>query len=74
MEPHEVYALRTGGGLVQLRPVKESDREALLALHARASDESIYYRFFSVGRHAADVRPWWHLSAATWSEWPATSR
>ena len=55
MEPHEVYALRTGGGLVQLRPVKESDREALLALHARASDESIYYRFFSVGRHAADV-------------------
>jgi acyl-CoA synthetase (NDP forming)/RimJ/RimL family protein N-acetyltransferase len=52
---HEVDALGTHGGLVHLRPVQESDREALLALHARASNESIYYRFFTVSRHAADV-------------------
>jgi acyl-CoA synthetase (NDP forming)/RimJ/RimL family protein N-acetyltransferase len=55
MDVPEVYALRTSGGLVHLRPVKESDREALLGLHTRASDESIYYRFFTVGRHAADA-------------------
>jgi acetyl coenzyme A synthetase (ADP forming)-like protein len=55
MELHEVDALRSDGGLVHLRPVKENDREGLLRLHARASDESIYYRFFTVSRHAADA-------------------
>jgi acyl-CoA synthetase (NDP forming)/RimJ/RimL family protein N-acetyltransferase len=55
MERHGVDALLTHGGLVHLRPVNESDREALLRLHARASDDSIYYRFFTASRHAADV-------------------
>ena len=50
----ELDAVRTDGGLIHLRPVRESDRDALQDLNKRASDRSIYLRFFSLSRYAAD--------------------
>jgi aminoglycoside phosphotransferase family enzyme/predicted kinase/RimJ/RimL family protein N-acetyltransferase len=38
------------GGRVRLRPVREQDSEALVALHGRLSDESVYLRYFSPHR------------------------
>jgi acetyl coenzyme A synthetase (ADP forming)-like protein len=35
------------GGTVHLRPIRPEDGDALLALHGRLSDESVYFRFFS---------------------------
>jgi L-amino acid N-acyltransferase YncA len=35
------------GGRVQVRPIRESDAPALVALHGRLSDESVYLRYFS---------------------------
>ena len=35
------------GGTVHVRPVRPSDADALVAMHARLSPESIYFRFFS---------------------------
>ena len=35
------------GGVVQLRPIQASDAPALVALHGRLSDESVYLRYFS---------------------------
>lgn len=52
---HEIDAVRSDGGLVHMRPVRDTDRDGLLALNARVSEDSIYRRFFTVSRHAADV-------------------
>ncbi|MEJ7772332.1 MAG: GNAT family N-acetyltransferase [Geodermatophilaceae bacterium] len=49
-----VYAVRADGGLVQIRPARPDDREALIRLNARSSDRSLYLRFFAVNRPAAD--------------------
>ena len=35
------------GGSVRVRPIRESDAPALVALHGRLSDESVYLRYFS---------------------------
>src|SRR3954453_7864703 len=35
------------GATVHVRPIRPSDAEALVAMHARLSPESIYFRFFS---------------------------
>lgn len=51
----EYDAVRTDGGLVHIRPAVPADEAALIALDHRASDRSIYYRFFTVSRHAADT-------------------
>jgi acetyl coenzyme A synthetase (ADP forming)-like protein len=37
----------TDGGTVRIRPVRDDDEVAVLALYERLSDESIYLRFFS---------------------------
>ncbi len=49
-----VYAVRADGGLVQIRPAEAADRVALQELNARSSDRSLYMRFFSGNRRAAD--------------------
>ena len=51
--PTPVFVLLSDGRSVEVRPVDRADRAELLALHARASDESIYRRFFSTNRDAA---------------------
>ncbi|HEX4727406.1 MAG TPA: hypothetical protein VH298_06385, partial [Jatrophihabitans sp.] len=48
------HALLIDGRVVRIRGVLPTDREALLALNARASDRSIYLRFFTASRHTAD--------------------
>jgi acyl-CoA synthetase (NDP forming)/GNAT superfamily N-acetyltransferase len=50
-----VDAVRADGGLVHIRPVRVTDRAALRALNANASDRAIYLRFFSANRGTADV-------------------
>jgi predicted CoA-binding protein/GNAT superfamily N-acetyltransferase len=35
------------GGTVHVRPIRPSDRARLVAMHARLSPQSIYYRYFS---------------------------
>jgi acyl-CoA synthetase (NDP forming)/RimJ/RimL family protein N-acetyltransferase len=47
-------ALRSDGGLVQLRPACAEDADALHALDRQASDRSIHYRFFSLSRSVAE--------------------
>jgi acyl-CoA synthetase (NDP forming)/GNAT superfamily N-acetyltransferase len=49
-----VDAIRADGGLVHIRPITAEDRASLGELHARVSDRSIYLRFFSMDRRAAD--------------------
>lgn len=49
-----IYAIRTDGGLVQIRAAQPSDRPGLLRLNERSSDRSLYLRFFAVNRPAAD--------------------
>jgi acyl-CoA synthetase (NDP forming)/RimJ/RimL family protein N-acetyltransferase len=48
------HALLTDGRAVRIRAVRAADRAALLALNAASSDRSIYLRFFTVSRQAAD--------------------
>ena len=48
-----VFVLLSDGRSIEVRPVGRADHAQLLALHARASDESIYRRFFSTNRDAA---------------------
>ena len=55
MVANEVDAVRADGGLVHIRPIQDGDHDGLLALNARASDQSIFNRFFSLSRHAADI-------------------
>lgn len=52
--PIDTYALRTNGGMVRIRSAGPTDRDALVALNAAASDRSLYLRFFAVNRLAAD--------------------
>src|SRR6266496_1841103 len=54
MQGNHIDAVRADGGLVHIRPVGSDDRKALLALNERVSDQSIFYRFFTLSRHAAD--------------------
>lgn len=49
-----VDAIRTDGGLVHIRTVVADDAPRIRALHARASDRSIFLRFFSVSRATAE--------------------
>src|SRR5690242_9155906 len=53
LELPTVDAVRADGGLVQLRLTRPDDLEALRALHAAASDHTLYLRFFSPSRRAA---------------------
>ena len=43
-------ALAADGRIVGIRPVTERDRDGLLRLYGRASDQSLYLRFFAHGR------------------------
>jgi acyl-CoA synthetase (NDP forming) len=42
--------LAADGGIVRIRPAAAADREALLDLYGRTSDENLYRRFFYHGR------------------------
>src|SRR5690348_754251 len=48
-----VDAVRADGGLVQLRLSRPDDLDALRALHAAASEHTLYLRFFTPSRAAA---------------------
>jgi GNAT superfamily N-acetyltransferase len=48
-----VDAVRADGGLVHIRTATPDDLTALTELHDRASDRSLYLRFFSAGRECA---------------------
>ncbi|MFC1852056.1 GNAT family N-acetyltransferase [candidate division CSSED10-310 bacterium] len=47
--PHEIQTKQTfkNGLIVNFRPIKPSDEEAMRTLFYRFSDESVYYRYFS---------------------------
>jgi succinyl-CoA synthetase alpha subunit len=49
-----VDSVRADGGLVHIRPVTAEDGDGIRALHGRASDRSIYLRFFTVSRATAE--------------------
>ncbi|HEU5034583.1 MAG TPA: GNAT family N-acetyltransferase [Mycobacteriales bacterium] len=42
----EADVVLADGGTVHLRPIRPDDADALVALHARLSDQTRYYRFF----------------------------
>ena len=46
--------LTTDGAVARLRPVAAYDGDALRALHDRASDEDVRFRFFSANRRSGD--------------------
>ncbi|WAX57636.1 GNAT family N-acetyltransferase [Jatrophihabitans cynanchi] len=48
-----VDAVRADGALVHIRTAMPEDLEGLTELHDRASDRSLYLRFFSAGRECA---------------------
>ncbi|MDT4914983.1 MAG: hypothetical protein QOC66_4111 [Pseudonocardiales bacterium] len=54
VENDGVDAIRADGGLVHIRAVSGGDGDGIRALHERASDRSIYLRFFSVSRATAE--------------------
>lgn len=54
MPNREIDAVRTDGGVVHIRPLEPTDRDALRALNARVSDSTLHFRFFSLSRHTAD--------------------
>jgi acetyl coenzyme A synthetase (ADP forming)-like protein len=43
----ECDVVLSDGGTVHLRPIRDTDADALLGLHSRLSEESLYLRFFS---------------------------
>ena len=47
--------LTTDGAVARLRPVTAYDGDALRALHDRASDEDVRFRFFSANRRSGDT-------------------
>lgn len=57
-------ALLADGRVVRLRTLRPEDRDAVQALHARACDESVRLRFFSVRRDLAGTYAE-HLTTAT---------
>ena len=48
-------AVLSDGSLVHIRPPVTGDRAALLALHARLSERSSYFRYFSLSRQAGEA-------------------
>jgi acyl-CoA synthetase (NDP forming)/GNAT superfamily N-acetyltransferase len=50
----DVDALRSGGGIVHIRDLGPADLAEVRAVHRRASDRSIYLRFFSPNRTSAE--------------------
>ncbi|HSY16344.1 MAG TPA: GNAT family N-acetyltransferase [Jatrophihabitantaceae bacterium] len=48
-------ALRVDGRSIHIRPLGPDDRPALLELDRRASDRSLYFRFFCATRYSADA-------------------
>ena len=48
----DIDAVRADGGMVRIRPMRAADKAALDALIERASDRSIYLRFFAMSRTA----------------------
>ena len=51
---NQADVLLTDGSVAVIRSLGPDDHPAVRALHARASDESLFRRFFSVGRASAD--------------------
>jgi GNAT superfamily N-acetyltransferase len=54
MQADSVDAVRSDGGLVNIRSVRADDLPALRELHRRASDQSMYLRYFGLNREAGD--------------------
>jgi acyl-CoA synthetase (NDP forming)/GNAT superfamily N-acetyltransferase len=54
IESDAVDAVRTDGGLIRIRSITPDDAAGIRALHAAASDRSLYLRFFSVSRVTAE--------------------
>ncbi len=48
------YALLTDGGMVEVRPARRQDFEAVRAMHAALSPDNMYLRFFSMSPAAAE--------------------
>ena len=44
------------GGTAHLRPIRPDDADRLRRFHARLSDETIYFRFFSLLRELSPTR------------------
>ena len=42
------------GGTAHLRPIRPDDADRLRRFHSRLSDETIYFRFFSLYRELSD--------------------
>jgi acyl-CoA synthetase (NDP forming)/GNAT superfamily N-acetyltransferase len=55
LERRAADVLLADGRVAVIRSLDERDQPAVRALHDRASDESLFRRFFSVGRAAADA-------------------
>ncbi len=55
MDLDGVDAVRADGGLVHIRTVTPDDAAGIRLLHDRASDRSIFLRFFSVSRATAEA-------------------
>jgi len=53
--PVTTAVLLANGASLMVRPLVASDHDDLIALHRRASDTSIYKRFFSCNRSSADT-------------------
>ena len=53
--PAAAAVLLANGATVVVRPLAPDDHDDLIALHRRASDTSIYTRFFSCNRASADT-------------------
>lgn len=50
----DVDTLASDGRIVHIRDVRPGDRAELVALNSRSSDRSIYFRYFSLNREAAE--------------------
>lgn len=50
----DFHAVLTNGDMVHIRPPRTADRAKLLALHERLSEQSAYFRYFSLSRHAGE--------------------
>jgi GNAT superfamily N-acetyltransferase len=42
------------GRVIRIRPLEAQDHDALIAMNSRSSDRSLYRRFFTANRNAAD--------------------
>ena len=51
--PQAIYALLTDGSTIGIRPALAGDAEAVRAMHAALSPDSLYLRFFSMSPNAA---------------------